>query len=98
MSTSADSNRETAPIVPPKRTIAWMRVPVRAHPGAAKERAEWRDGTLHVWVTARAVVGQANRALVPAVARALGVRASAVTLVAGERGRDKVFEIAGEEP
>ena len=75
-----------------------MRVSVRAHPGASRERAEWRDGTLHVWVTARAVGGQANRALVQAVARALDVRASAVTLLAGGRGRDKVFEVEGPEP
>jgi uncharacterized protein YggU (UPF0235/DUF167 family) len=75
-----------------------MRIQVRAHPGASRERAEWRAGTLHVWVTARAVEGQANRALVQAVARALDVRASAVTLVAGERGRDKVFEVENAGP
>ena len=53
---------------------------------------------LHVWVTARAVEGAANRALVKAVAAALGVRASAVTLVSGDRGRDKVFEIVNAPP
>ena len=71
-----------------------MRITVRAHPGAARERAEWREGVLHLWVTARAVEGQANRALVAGVARELGVRPSAVTLVAGDRGRDKVFDVA----
>ena len=70
-----------------------MRIRVRAHPGASRERVEWRDGVLHVWVTARAVEGQANRALVQAVARGVGVRASAVALVAGERGRDKLFDV-----
>ena len=76
-----------------------MRISVRAHPGASRERAEWEGGTLHVWVTARAVEGAANRALVRAVARALGVRPSAVALVGGERSRDKVVEVpdgAGE--
>jgi len=48
-----------------------------------------------VWVTARAAEGQANAGLVRAVARALGVRVSAVSLVSGERGRDKVFEVGG---
>src|SRR5256885_3839112 len=66
-----------------------MRISVRAHPGAPRERVEWQGDVLHVWVTARAVEGQANRALVRAVARGLGVRPSAVTLVAGQRGRDK---------
>jgi uncharacterized protein (TIGR00251 family) len=74
-----------------------MRIAVRAHPGASRERAQWDGDVLHVWVTARAVEGQANAALVKAVARALGVRASAVTLVSGERGRDKVIEVAGAD-
>lgn len=72
-----------------------MRIAVRAHPGASRDRAEWEGDVLHVWVTARAVEGAANRALVKAVAAALGVRAAAVTLVSGDRGRDKVFEVAG---
>jgi uncharacterized protein YggU (UPF0235/DUF167 family) len=55
----------------------------------------WEGDTLHVWVTARAVEGAANRALIEAVARALGVRASAVRLVAGERGRDKLLDVDG---
>lgn len=74
-----------------------VRITVRAHPGASKERVEWVGETLHVWVTARAVEGAANRALMRAVARALGVRQSAVTLVAGDRARDKVVEVAGYE-
>ena len=71
-----------------------MRIAVRAHPGASHERVQWEGDVLHVWVTARAVEGAANRALIEALARALGVRRSAVTLVSGERGRDKVFEVA----
>jgi uncharacterized protein len=73
--------------------MRWMRISVRAHPGASRERAEWQGDVLHVWVTARAVEGQANRSLVRAIARELGVRATAVALVAGERGRDKVVEV-----
>ena len=70
-----------------------MRISVRAHPGAPRERVEWQGDVLHVWVTARAVEGQANRALVQAVARGLGVRSSAVELIGGERARDKLFEV-----
>ena len=72
-----------------------MRIRVRAHPGASRERVEWEGDVLHVWVTARAVEGQANRALVGAVARGLGVRASAVALVGGERSRDKLVDVSG---
>ena len=39
---------------------------VRAHPGASRDRLEWDGEVLHVWVTARAVAGAANRALVAA--------------------------------
>jgi uncharacterized protein len=53
----------------------------------------WADGVLHVWVTARAVDGRANQALVRAIATALGIRRSEVLLVAGERSRDKVVEV-----
>jgi uncharacterized protein len=70
-----------------------MRIRVRAHPGASRERVQWEGETLHVWVTARAVEGEANLALVRAIARGLGVRRSAVALVGGERGRDKLVEV-----
>jgi uncharacterized protein (TIGR00251 family) len=70
-----------------------MRIRVRAHPGASRERVSWDGGALHVWITARAIEGAANRALLAALARALGTRPSAVTLVAGERSRDKTVEV-----
>jgi uncharacterized protein YggU (UPF0235/DUF167 family) len=41
------------------------------------------------------VEGAANRALINAVADALGVRRSAVSLVAGERSREKLVEVIG---
>jgi uncharacterized protein len=75
-----------------------MRIAVRAHPGASRERVEWDGGVMHVWVTARAVDGAANRALVRAIARHLAVRASAVAVVTGARGRDKVVEVTGLDP
>lgn len=70
-----------------------MRVRVRAHPGAARERLAWEGDVLHVWVSERALEGRANRAILRAVARAFGVRPSGVALVAGERSRDKVVEV-----
>jgi len=51
-----------------------------------------------VRVTARAVEGAANRALIKAVADALGVRRSAVSLVAGQRSREKLVEVNGLQP
>jgi uncharacterized protein YggU (UPF0235/DUF167 family) len=44
------------------------------------------------------VEGAANRALIQAVADALGVRRSAVSLVAGQRSREKLVEVNGLHP
>lgn len=75
-----------------------VRLKVRAHPGASHTGATWDGAILHVRVTARAVEGAANRALIQAVAHALGVRRSAVSLVAGERSREKLVEVIGLDP
>lgn len=52
-------------------------------------------GRLKVAVTAPAVDGEANAAVIDAIARAFGVRRRAVTLVQGERGRRKTLAIDG---
>ena len=75
-----------------------MQLVVRAHPGASRTGAEWDGAVLHVWVSARAREGAANRALIQAVADALGVRRSAVSLVAGKRSREKLIEVSGLDP
>lgn len=62
------------------------------------EIAGWRGDALGVRVTAPPVAGQANVAVTAVVAEALGVRASAVTVVRGERGRDKVLRVVGVSP
>ncbi|TMB95676.1 MAG: DUF167 domain-containing protein [Chloroflexi bacterium] len=74
-----------------------MRFVVRAHPGASRTDAKWDGTVLHVRITARAAEGAANRALIQVVANALGVRRSAVSLVAGERSRDKLIDVNGLE-
>lgn len=71
---------------------------VRAHPGASRTGVEWVGEVLHVRIRARAIEGAANRALIQAVADTLGVRQSAVSLVAGERSRNKLFEVTGLDP
>jgi uncharacterized protein YggU (UPF0235/DUF167 family) len=50
-----------------------------------------------VAVGARAVEGQATKAVLAAVAAAFGVRRSAVTLVHGATSRDKLVDVEGEE-
>lgn len=69
---------------------------VRVQPRASRDEViGWRDGALAVRVTAPPVEGQANRAVAELLAEALGVRRSAVSVVGGERGRDKLVRIEG---
>ncbi len=75
---------------------------MRVHPAARRDEIGGRYGTeeppvLNVRVTAPAADGRANAALVSVVAEAFGVRRSAVSVVAGARGRTKVLEVAGAD-
>jgi uncharacterized protein (TIGR00251 family) len=71
-----------------------VRFAVRVKPGAKREAVGGRHGdALVVAVTAPAIEGKANAAVCKALATAFGVRGRDVTIVAGERGRDKVVEV-----
>ena len=54
-----------------------------------------RDGVLVVRVTAPALEGRANRAVCRLVADRLGVAPTYVTIIRGERSRDKVLDVHG---
>jgi len=69
---------------------------VRVQPRAARDLiVGWREGVLRVSVTAPPVDGEANQAVGALLARALGVRPSAIAVVAGARGRDKLVRVEG---
>jgi uncharacterized protein (TIGR00251 family) len=72
-------------------------VRLRVTPRAAHDEVTgWREpGVLAVRVTAPPVEGEANRAVVAVLARALRVPPSAIEVVRGDRGRDKVVRITG---
>jgi uncharacterized protein YggU (UPF0235/DUF167 family) len=74
-----------------------VRLQLRVHPGASRERVEWVGTVLHVWVMAPAVDGAANSASVRAVARWTGRPPSAVRMVAGRLGRTKLVDVEGFE-
>jgi uncharacterized protein YggU (UPF0235/DUF167 family) len=74
-----------------------MRLRLRVHPGAGRQRLHWDGSTLHLWVTAPAVDGAANAATVVAVARWAGRPPSTVRLVAGARSRTKLVDIVDFE-
>ena len=69
---------------------------VRVQPRASREEIlGWRQDVLRVAVTAPPVEGEANDAVRRLLARALGLAPSAVSVVRGERGRDKMIRVRG---
>ena len=71
-------------------------VRVRVQPRAARDAiVGWREGVLRISVTAPPLDGRANDAVSALLARVLGVRPSAIAVVAGQRGRDKLVRIEG---
>ena len=65
----------------------------RVTPRARKAELRLEDGTVHVRVTAPPEDGRANRAAQEALAAALGVAKSRLTLVRGATSRDKLFRL-----
>ena len=71
-----------------------MRVSVRVKPGSSRTGVGGdHDGSLVIRVSARAVDGQATEAALRALADALGVRRSALTLITGATSRTKHVEV-----
>jgi len=69
---------------------------VRVQPRASRDAlAGTREGALLVRLTAPPVDGQANAALARLLARTLGLSLSAVELVRGGSGRDKLVHLRG---
>ena len=67
---------------------------VRVLPRAQRSAVEgWQGGSLRVRVTAAPTEGRANRAVTELLADAFDVPVSAVELVKGARGRDKLFRV-----
>lgn len=73
-------------------TQIMVRLHARAH---ADELLGVRNGVLVARVCAPPVDGRANRALCHLIARQAGVAASRVTIVRGERSRDKLVRVDG---
>jgi len=71
-------------------------IAVRAQPGARRDEiVGLRDGVLVARVSAPALEGRANQALCRLIARALGIRRSQVSILRGERARDKLIRVEG---
>lgn len=71
----------------------------RVRPNAGKNSIEGlREDGLSVHLTAPAVEGKANKALVAFLAKQLHIAKSKVTIKTGEKGRTKVLVISGLKP
>jgi uncharacterized protein (TIGR00251 family) len=74
-------------------------VRLRVQPRASREGIDgWRAGAWRVCVSAPPVDGEANRAVIALLARTLGVRPGALSIVQGVRGRDKLMRVDGLGP
>lgn len=72
------------------------RLQIRVIPRARKDEvAERRGDAIVVRLQAPPVEGAANKALLKFLAKTLGVRPADLTVVAGEKSRDKVVQIEG---
>jgi uncharacterized protein (TIGR00251 family) len=72
------------------------RIAVRVQARARRDEiTAVRDGVLVVRVTAPALEGRANRAVCRLMADRLGVAPTDVTIIRGERSRDKVLDVHG---
>jgi uncharacterized protein (TIGR00251 family) len=75
-----------------------IRFDVHVHPGSRTSVAGGtHDGALRVHVKARAVDGAATSEVLDVVARAFGVRVSAVTCVRGAKSHTKTITIDGDD-
>jgi uncharacterized protein len=71
-------------------------IAVRLQPRSSREElVGLRDGVLVARVSAPPVDGRANRALCRLIARRVGIAPSRVSVVRGERSRDKLVRVEG---
>ncbi|MFA4844670.1 MAG: DUF167 domain-containing protein [Candidatus Margulisiibacteriota bacterium] len=75
-----------------------MRLNIRVVPNAKRNKAVEEPGRLKVYLTAPAIEGKANKALLEFLAEHLGVKRSALTIIRGAKSRDKIVEYAPPRP
>jgi uncharacterized protein (TIGR00251 family) len=70
-----------------------LRIQVRVIPNAGKNTIIQEEGRLKIKVTAPAIEGKANKAVIDLLAIHFKVRKAAINIIKGEKGRDKIVEI-----
>ena len=70
------------------------RLRVRVTPRSSKnEVIGWKDNALAIKITSPPVEGAANRTCIEFLSKLLGISKSQITLVSGDKSRNKTFEI-----
>jgi uncharacterized protein len=70
-------------------------VNVKVHPRSTRNKLDYFDEVLHVWITAPPVQGAANEAVIALLAQSLSVPPRNICLVRGSTARHKCFLIQG---
>lgn len=81
-----------------KNSLADLAIPgttitVRVTPNARANKVVMDDGVIKIGVTAPPEDGKANAAVTVLLSKALGVPKSSLTLVQGQKSRDKIFRL-----
>ena len=75
------------------------RIAIRVQPRASRNRIDGvHGGRVKIRLTAPPVEGAANKALVEFLAHVLDVPKRNITIVHGQRGREKIVEVEGLTP
>lgn len=72
-----------------------MRLDIKVTPGAKRTLVKEEGGVLKVYVTAKAVDGKANQALIEVLAVHFGVRKNRIEIIKGLKNRNKTINIEG---
>ena len=72
-----------------------MRLSVRVVPNAKQDKLVEAEGRVKVYLTAPAVEGKANKALIEFLSEHFNAKRSKIQIIKGKTSRDKVVEIGG---
>ena len=67
-------------------------------PGAKRDAVQMMDdGTIKVYIKARAIEGKANKYLIKYISKITNISKSKIHIISGEKGRYKIIEVEGVE-
>jgi uncharacterized protein (TIGR00251 family) len=82
-----------------KKDVAGITIRVRVQPGASRnEIVGIREGALCVRLTSPPVEGAANKECIRFLSKKLHIAKSNISIIRGERSRNKVLQLEGVKP